>query len=234
MKKPIIGIVPLVDIGRESLWMLPGYMEGVKLAGGLPVMLPLTEDPDDARELAALCGGIIFTGGHDVSPEVYGEEALPLCGELCPERDRMETLLLRETLEAGKAALGICRGLQFINTALGGTLYQDLPAQRPSDCGHHMAAPYDREAHKVSLIPGSPIADLLQTGEIGVNSCHHQAIKELSPQLAVMAAAPDGVVEAAYMPGRRFVWAVQWHPEFSYKVDANSRKLFAALVENSR
>lgn len=234
MKKPIIGIVPLVDIGRESLWMLPGYMEGVKLAGGLPVMLPLTEDPDDARELAALCGGIIFTGGHDVSPEVYGEEALPLCGELCPERDRMETLLLRETLEAGKAVLGICRGLQFINTALGGTLYQDLPAQRPSDCGHHMAAPYDREAHKVSLIPGSPIADLLQTGEIGVNSCHHQAIKELSPQLAVMAAAPDGVVEAAYMPGRRFVWAVQWHPEFSYKVDANSRKLFAALVENSR
>ena len=234
MKKPIIGIVPLVDKGRESLWMLPGYMEGVKLAGGLPVMLPLTEDAEDARELAALCGGFIFAGGHDVSPAVYGEETLPLCGELCPERDRMETFLLQEVLAADKAALGICRGRQLLNAALGGTLYQDLPVQRPSDCEHHMAAPYDREAHKIVLTAGSPIADLLQTGEIGVNSCHHQAVKELSSRLAVMASAPDGVVEAVYLPEKRFVWAVQWHPEFSYKTDANSRRLFAAQVENSR
>lgn len=230
MKKPIIGIVPLVDKGRESLWMLPGYMEGVKLAGGLPVMLPLTEDAEDARELAALCGGFIFAGGHDVSPAVYGEETLPLCGELCPERDRMETFLLQEVLAADKAALGICRGLQLMNAALGGTLYQDLPVQRPSDCEHHMAAPYDREAHKVSLPRGTPLAELLGKEEMGVNSCHHQAVRDLAPRLAPMALAPDGVTEAVYMPERRFVWGVQWHPEFSWRVDERSRKIFAAFV----
>ena len=90
MKKPVIGIVPLVDAGRESLWMLPGYMEAVAQAGGIPVMLPLTDDGADLEALLALCGGVLLTGGQDVSPEVYGQTALPACGELCPARDRRE------------------------------------------------------------------------------------------------------------------------------------------------
>lgn len=232
MKKPVIGIVPLVDMGRDSLWMLPGYMEGVAQAGGLPVMLPLTEAGEDIGQLVELCDGLLFTGGHDVSPALYGEEVLPVCGELCPARDRMEKPLLLAAVEADKAILGICRGFQFLNAALGGTLYQDLPAQRPSDCDHHMAAPYDREAHCVSL--RGPLAEALGAGETGVNSCHHQGIKALAPGLSVMAAAPDGLAEAVWMPERRFVWAVQWHPEFSYRVSADSRKIFAAFVEASR
>lgn len=233
MKKPVIGIVPLVDTGRKSLWMLPGYMEGVTQAGGLPVMLPLTDSGEDIEGLLALCDGFLFTGGPDVSPALYGETALPECGELCPERDRMELPLLTAAIGADKAVLGICRGMQFINVALGGTLYQNLPTQRPSSLGHRMEAPYDREAHRAVLTDGSPLAELLRAGEIGVNSCHHQGVRELAPGLSAMASAPDGLVEAVCMPGKRFVWAVQWHPEFSLRVDENSRRIFAAFVEGS-
>lgn len=233
-KMPVTGIVPLVDAGRESLWMLPAYMEGVTRAGGLPVMLPLTDRADQLEEILDLCDGFLFTGGQDVSPEIYGEEALPLCGELCPGRDRMEKPLLLGALERNRSVLGICRGMQFLNAALGGTLYQDLPAQRPSPCNHHMDAPYDRPEHPAALVEGSPLRELLGGTEIGVNSCHHQGVRDLAPGLSVMAAAPDGLAEALWMPGKRFVWAVQWHPEFSYYADANSRKIFQAFVDSMR
>lgn len=234
MKKTIIGIVPLVDAGRDSLWMLPGYMDGVRQAGGLPIMLPLISAGKDLDALLELCDGLIFTGGQDVSPELYGEDPLPACGELCPERDRMERQLLAKAVALDKAVLGICRGLQLMNAALGGTLYQDLPLQHPSSCEHHMEAPYNRVAHPAALPAGTPLAALLHTNEIGVNSCHHQAIRDLAPGLSVMASAPDGVIEAVYMPERRFVWAVQWHPEFSWLVDETSRRIFAAFVEAAK
>jgi len=197
-------------------------------------MLPLTDRGDQLERMLELCDGFLFTGGHDVSPDVYGEETLPECGELCPDRDRMEKPLLLEALARDKSVLGICRGLQFLNAALGGTLYQDLPAQRPSTCNHHMDAPYDRPEHRVVLAEGSPLRALLESPSIGVNSCHHQAVKDLAPGLSVMAEAPDGVVEAVWAPRKRFVWAVQWHPEFSYYTDANSRKIFNAFVESMK
>jgi len=234
MDMPVVGIIPLVDAGRASLWMLPAYMEGVTRAGGLPLMLPLTDREDQLKRMLELCDGFLFTGGHDVSPDVYGEETLPVCGELCPDRDRMEKPLLLEALARDKSILGICRGLQFLNAALGGTLYQDLPTQKPSACNHHMDAPYDRPEHPVLLTEESPLRALLDSGTVGVNSCHHQAVKELAPGICVMAEAPDGVVEAVWMPRKRFVWAVQWHPEFSYYTDANSRKIFDAFVESMK
>lgn len=233
-KKPVIGVVPLVDEQRSSLWMLPGYLEGVQAAGGVPVVLPLTDDGADIAQLTELCDGFLFTGGHDVAPAFYGEETLLVCGPLCPERDRMERPLLLAAIAADKSILGICRGLQFINAALGGTLYQDLPAQRPSDCGHHMEAPYDRHAHRVALTPGTPLAVCIGGEEMGVNSCHHQGIRELSPRLSVMAEAPDGLIEAAYLPECSFAWAVQWHPEFSRKADPNSQRIFDAFVGSIR
>ena len=107
MKKPVIGIVPLVDAGRESLWMLPGYMELVKAAGGVPVMMPLTEKADNIEVLLDLCDGFLITGGHDVDPACYGEEAMSECGELCPLRDRMERPLFLGAIERDKPVLGI-------------------------------------------------------------------------------------------------------------------------------
>lgn len=234
MKKPVIGIVPLVDIQRDSYWMLPGYMLGVEAAGALPIMLPLTDRAEDIGQMIAMCDGFLFTGGQDVSPAVYGAEKLPCCGETCPARDAMEGKLLELALEADKPILGICRGIQFMNAALGGTLYQDLPTQRESAVGHAMKPPYDAAAHSVTILPGTPLHDLLGCETLGVNSYHHQAVRDLSPQLQTMALSEDGLVEAAYMPGRRFAWAVQWHPEFSYKVDAASRAIFSAFVDACR
>lgn len=233
MEKSIIGIVPLIDREKESYWMLPGYMQGIMEAGGLPVMLPLTEDREGIRQLARYCGGFLFTGGQDVSPELYGEEKIPQCGECCPERDRMESILLEEALRADKPILGICRGIQFINAALGGTLYQDIPFQVNTKTEHHQRPPYDVPVHEVCVKEGTALYDLLGVQKIKVNSYHHQAVKDLSPRLKAMAVSEDGLIEGAYMPDRKFVWAVQWHPEFSWRTDENSRKIFRAFVESA-
>ncbi len=234
MKKPLIGVVPLVDIGRDSLWMLPGYMDGVAQAGGLPVMLPLTEDGQDLDRLAALCDAFLFTGGQDVDPALYGQSPLSGLEEVSPERDRMETALLERVLALDKPLLGICRGIQFLNAALGGDLWQDIPGQMPSDVTHRMKPPYDAVAHTVDLVPDTPLRQLLGREQIGVNSCHHQGVRTLAGCLSVMATAPDGLTEAAYMPGKRLVWAVQWHPEFSFRTDQASQMIFAAFVDAAR
>ena len=227
---PLIGVLPLWDDEKDSLWMLPGYFDGIRQAGGLPIMLPLTDEPQDIAQLATLCDGFLFTGGHDVSPALYGET--PINGRIacCPKRDTMEILLLREALLLDKPVLGICRGIQFINAALGGTLYQDLPTQRPSDMEHHQHPPYDRPAHTVSILADTPLAQLLGCGPLAVNSYHHQAVRDLAPGLEPMAVSSDGLIEALYKPGTSFLWAVQWHPEFSFRTDENSRKIFAAFL----
>ena len=230
MARPVIGVVPLVDLQRESWWMLPGYMQGVEQAGGLPVMLPLTSDDAELEQLADSCDGFLLTGGQDPEPWRYGEERLAACGESSPERDEMEARLLPMLLERDKPLLGICRGHQFLNIAFGGTLWQDLPSQRPSGVDHHQTPPYDRPVHRVDIVEGSPLFELLGVRELEVNSYHHQAVKELAPGLEAMAWSEDGLAEALRLPGARFAWGLQWHPEFSYKVDEASRKIFAAFV----
>lgn len=228
--KPIIGLIPLVDAGRDSLWMLPGYMDGVAAAGGLPLMLPLTDGEGDLDRLCALCDGFLLTGGHDVSPEFYGQPRLPECGETCPRRDRMEVGVLRRAMAADKPVLGICRGIQFVNAALGGTLWQDLPSQRPSCITHAQRPPYDAPAHSVDILPDTPLSRLLNASTLEVNSYHHQAVRDLAPALRPMAVSPDGLTEAVWHPGQRFLWAVQWHPEFSHKTDPAAQAVFRAFV----
>lgn len=229
--KRVIGLIPLVDEARDSLWMLPGYMEGVAAAGGLPVMLPLTDDEGDLDRIFDMCDGFLLTGGHDVSPDVYGQPRLPVCGATCPRRDSMEAGLLRRAMARDVPVLGICRGIQFINAALGGTLWQDLPSQRPSEVVHQQTPPYDAPAHVVSLLPDSPLKKLLGVDRIEVNSYHHQAIRDLAGPLRPMALSPDGLVEAVYHPEQRFLWAVQWHPEFAWKTSEKARAIFRAFVE---
>ena len=234
MQKPLIGVTPLYDRGRDSYWMLPGYFLALEQAGAVPVMLPLSADTKALSRLTEALDGFLLAGGQDVAPALYGEEQRPVCAETCPERDALESALLRSVLEADKPVFGICRGLQILNAHLGGTLYQDLITEHPSETNHRMAAPYDRAEHAVTLLKDAPLSALLQAEEIGVNSCHHQAIKALAPSLQPMAVSPDGLIEAVYAPGSRFVWAVQWHPEFFFRKDANSRTLFSAFVRAAR
>ena len=230
LKKPLIGVTPLVDIQRESLWMLPGYMDGLLQAGAVPVMLPLTSDREILTQLTGHLDGFLFTGGQDVSPEIYKGIKLNICGECCPERDSMETELLNIAMDTDRPVLGICRGIQFINAALGGTLYQDIPTQLPSTVEHHQTPPYDRPSHEVRIINGTPLYDLFRREHINVNSYHHSGVCELSPRLKCMALSEDGLAEAVYCPEQTFLWAVQWHPEFSYKVSEESREIFSAFV----
>lgn len=228
--KPVIGLMPLYDELRDSYWMLPGYMKALQTQGAIPMMLPLTEDAGQLDYFLDACDGFLLTGGQDVSPALYGAETDDRCGVTCPERDGMDRYILREAVKRDKAVLGICRGHQLMNAVFGGSLYQDLPTQHPSDVNHRMDPPYDGCAHMVSLCPGSPLRDLLEGEECPVNSCHHQGIRDLAPAFAPMAMAADGLVEAIYMPGKRFVWGVQWHPEFAYRISPENRKIIAAFL----
>ena len=231
MKKPVIGVLPLFDREKDSYWMLPAYFHGIEHAGGLPVMLPLN-GAGDCERLAELCDGLLFTGGQDVDPALYGEPVLDCCGELCPARDQLEAALLRAAIKQNKPILGICRGLQLINAALGGILWQDLPAQRPESRNHRMERPYDRVEHSVTL--SGPLAAAYGADSLGVNSCHHQGIKDLAPSLRPMAVAEDGLVEAVYHPDRPFLWAVQWHPEFFDPAKGPGTVIFRAFVEAAK
>ena len=210
-QSPIIGVTPLWDAERKSVWMLPDYLDGIRAAGGLPVVLPLEMSEKDADQIVETCDGFLFTGGQDVAPELYGEKAAPSVVSSA-ERDKLGTLLLSNALQADKAILGICRGLQFINVFLGGTLWQDLPSQHPSEIVHKQGKPYGVPMHKVKL--NGDLQSLLGKDIIEVNTLHHQAIKSLGKDLTAMAVAPDGIIEAVKMAGKRFVWAVQWHPEY--------------------
>ncbi len=230
MSKKIIAVVPLWDDEKESIWMLPGYMNGIKEAGAIPVILPLSSSAEDVLKVFEMCDGLLMTGGQDVSPSLYKEQSRMNCGAPCAERDLLESALYAKALEQDKPVLGICRGIQLINVLQGGTLYQDLPSEYESSIEHHMEPPYTRVAHNVSIKKQTPLFELLLTETLGVNSYHHQAVKNLGADLEVMAVSEDGLVEAVRHAGRRFVWAFQWHPELDFHVNPNSRKIFDAFI----
>lgn len=230
----IIGIVPLYDKKRDSLWMVPGYMEGITAVGGLPLMLPLTSGDEQLRQIVRRVDGVLFPGGQDIDPARYHESVSAQCGELCRRRDEMECKLLRLCRVQRKPVLGICRGLQLFNAALGGTLYQHIPQQLPDALSHQMTPPYHRPVHPVSVEAGSLLFHLVGKTQLRVNSYHHQGVKQLSPLLTACAWSPDGLIEAAEDRSQPFFLGVQWHPELSWKTDADSRALFYSFVQASR
>lgn len=230
--KPIIGIVPLVDIERESYWMLPGYMKSIEQAGGIGIMFPLTFEQNDLAELLKRVDGLLFTGGPDIFPFMYNEKISEECGQCCFERDEMEFNLFKLAYDLKMPMLGICRGLQMMNVMMHGTLYQDINAQMYSRVKHHQSMPYDKPIHSVEIDIESPLYKALQVSSLEVNSLHHQGIKDLGHGLKPMATSKDGLIEAIYAPDYPFMWGVQWHPEFSYKSDKNSRLIFYSFVSS--
>ncbi len=230
MKRPYIGVIQLVDDEKKRYWMSPGYMNSVEKAGGIPLILPLTKDRDVLMQVLHDLDGLLLTGGHDVDPHLYHEDFHEKIGPLCPLRDASEMMLTHEAVQLNMPVFGICRGLQMLNVVLGGTLYQDIPSQISSTEEHRMPKPFDTVSHSVNILENTPLYDILGSKNIGVNSHHHQSIKDIAPSLRLAAVAEDGVIESIFMPNRRFILGVQWHPELLYDKDEHSRALFSAFV----
>lgn len=229
--KPQIAILPLWDDNRKCYWLSPGYMSAIEAAGGIPIMLPMTTDKEMIHHFANVYDGFIISGGQDLSPSFYGEDILPECGSIIPDLDTMEMELISEVVKQDKPLLGICRGLQFLNVALGGSLYQDLPTQYSSELCHRMEAPYDRSVHRVDIVPNTPFATIIGCESLQVNSIHHQAIKHMPSCVKETAISEDSLVEGIYMPDKKFIMAVQWHPELALETDMHSKEIFDAFVK---
>ena len=196
-----------LDYGEQRL------SAAIARSGALPVLLPVLPDAAHLAALVDLVDALVLSGGSDVSPTLYDEEPLKPEWSGDPTRDVYERLLLDAAIARGKPVLGVCRGVQLLNAALGGSLYQDITHQVPGALVHRDAARYDDNEHTVRLCKQSFLAGLYGAGELLVNSVHHQAIKVLAPGLRASAWAPDGVVEAVSDPAR-LLFGVQWHPEW--------------------
>ena len=234
MKKPIIALTPLWDKKLESTWMLTGYMDLIIKNGGVPVVLSFCDDADSVKEIADRFDGFVFTGGDDIAPCYYNQDKTEQCGEPCQKRDSLEFALFKEVIKTEKPVLGICRGMQFLNVALGGTLYQDLPTQRKSTTSHKQPKPSDALTHGVTVVKGTPLYDIVGTESLMVNTLHHQAVDKLADGLKVCAIAEDGLVEAFYAPEKAFLMGVQWHPEMLFAHAPNNLKIGKAFVEICR
>ena len=231
MTRPVIGISAYSERARWGVWDLPAtllpqnYADHVAAAGGAPVLLPPVAGVEAA---VASLDGLIMSGGPDIDPASYGEEAGPNTTVVRPARDAAEVAQLRAALEAGVPVLGVCRGLQVMNVALGGTLVQHLP----DVVGHegHSPSPGSMGEHKVTIGANVPsrLAAILGTGTIMAPTHHHQAIARLADGLTATAWADDGTIEAVEMDAP-FVLGVQWHPEAG-----EDRALFVALIEAAR
>jgi len=242
-RRPIIGIptqtlqsIEGIPEGLPESWVMnQRYSRAVAAAGGLPVMIPLLEEEDTLRALYDRLDGVLVPGGVDLDPATYGEAPLPTCGRLDPARDRVELAFARWAIEEGKPLFGLCRGLQILNVALGGTLYQDIAAQRHDAIKHDYfpTAGYSRDhlAHPVSVTSGSRLDALVGTAPLHVNSMHHQAVKDLAPALVSTAVAPDGLIEAVESTHHQFLLGVQWHPESLTERDPRMHRLVAGFVE---
>jgi putative glutamine amidotransferase len=243
MPRPLIGVttqtLQAIDGIPEglpnSVVMNQRYYHAVASAGGAPVLVPLLDDLDTLRAIYERTDGILIPGGVDVDPASFGEDPHERLGRTDPARDRVEIQLVKWAVEDDKPVLGLCRGLQVINVALGGTLYQDLESEYPNAIKHDYFPTYgyprDHLAHDVAVEAGSRMRHALVNSAVPVNSMHHQGIKALASSLAASAVAPDGLIEAAESANDSYIVGVQWHPEVFELSEPSSGVLFTDFVQ---
>ena len=244
--KPVIGITP--SPSEDALphgtflrySMSSSYTNAVLAAGGIPVILPPQDD--HAAALLDAVDGLLLSGGGDVDPARYGDyDVHPATYGVDAARDRFELELIGHALQRDLPLLCICRGVQVLNVALGGTLLQDVESQHPGSATipgahrqHHAGLTTDASCHLATLVAGTSVSALFGAADVAVNSFHHQVIKNLAPSLEVAAYSPDGLIEAVTVPGKTFAIGVQWHPEMMYERFPEQLKPFQALVEAAR
>jgi putative glutamine amidotransferase len=241
-KRPVIGITALatryIDPPHLPMYALnQRYVMAVEASGGAPLMVPPGLDETSMQAIFERLDGLLLSGGGDVDPAHYGESPHAPLNEVNAERDRLELSLARQAVEADKAVIGICRGVQVLNVALGGSLVQDIPTQQPDSLLHSFDGAQvarDTKAHSVRIESRSLLREVMGVEQADVNSWHHQSLKRIAPGLTVVAQSPDGIIEAVEMPGRRFVIGVQWHPEWLYDRQPEMKRLFEALVQAAK
>lgn len=237
-RKPIIGITPTPttsELPHGTFYrfaIADGYTTAVERAGAVPLVIPQQEG--NINDILSVVDGLIFSGGGDIDPARYGDGSThEKTGGIDQGRDDLELDLITAALERDIPILCICRGIQVLNVALGGTLIQDVPDQFSAEFEHRQQAngiPAHDPGHEVDVVPGTLLASTYGTDSIAVNSFHHQGLKDVAPALRVNATAPDGLVEAVDHPGKRWVLGVQWHPEMMHRHHEEQLKPFQGLV----
>ncbi len=234
--RPLIGLpADQRTLDDVLYYALPStYTRALELAGAAPVLIPLQLGSESLRAIFSRLDGLLLAGGVDVVPQEYGEETQSYCGEIHPARDAVELELVRWALEWKMPLLGICRGIQVLNVAAGGTLYQDISSQIRNSL-HRPRRPGDslsQRVHSITVDPRSILADALGGTQIAVNSMHHQSVKQVAPGFRVVARAADGVIEAIEPEDDRFVLGLQFHPERLVD-DSRVLNIFRVFVERA-
>jgi putative glutamine amidotransferase len=236
--RPLIGIPCEGNLRSKRLRfsIFQSYCRALFTVGCVPVLLPLPDDEEALLDVYERLDGLLLAGGGDILPRHFGETRSARLRGVDRPRDRAELLLASHAVSDDKPLLAICRGIQILNVALGGTLYQDIHAEIPQALRHDFAPEHPRNylGHEVWVRPGSRLADILGAEHLGVNSFHHQSVKAVPPGLRVAASSPDGVIEGIEAPDKRFIVGVQWHPEELVEDDPRMRRLFEAFVEEAR
>lgn len=219
---------------RPMATLYGAYLSCVQDAGLTPVPITPLHDEAAIRQIVSSCAGLVLTGGEDVDPRRYGEEPIPDRCFVTPARDAMEWAALEVALSRRLPVLAICRGIQVLNVFFGGSLWQDLPSQRPQADVHEQGAPWGESWHEIDVKPGSRLHAILGAGRVRVNSWHHQAVRDLAAGLEITATTADGVIEGVEAAGPDFVVGVQWHPErvpAGAAADHPDRRLFRAFAD---
>lgn len=237
MPKPLIGLTTyrnMSEQGYPRFSVSEAYTSSIISAGACPVLIPLGLPEELVNELLNRLDGVLFTGGGDISPEMYGQPDHSSIEGIDPDRDQVELMMITQAIQKGLPLMGICRGLQIINVALGGDLYADILEQHAQPLKHQYYPDYPGEylAHEVSIEQASMLVKVFPDARVPVNSLHHQGVRNLAPGLKPAAFAPDGIIEAFEITGHPFGLAVQWHPE-NLQEHENMRRLFRIFVEAS-
>lgn len=234
MGKPIIGITCDYDWEKETTKVHRGYYDGILNAGGIPYLIANMKK-DYIKDILNIVDGIMLTGGSDVDSIYFKEPPHPKLGDINPYRDEMEIALVKEVMERDIPILGICRGIQVMNIAMGGTIYQDMDSQwkNPTPLQKHsQLAPTWYASHLVNIQRDSKLFQIMGVETLGTNSFHHQAIKELAHCFGVTATCGDGIIEGIESFKHTFALGVQWHPEKMWERDSRMLELFKALVDS--
>ncbi|ANU27313.1 gamma-glutamyl-gamma-aminobutyrate hydrolase family protein [Planococcus versutus] len=233
--KPVIGITASLELGRDNYGIELADTQAILAAGGLPIMLPHLAEEDIAG-IAERIDGLFLAGGYDVDPTLFNEEPHPNLGVIIPSRDAFELALAKKVMTLNKPILGVCRGAQILNIAVGGDMYQDIPTQASGSLlQHQQKAPRFHASHFVDITEGSLLQRLTNSTRIKVNSRHHQANRLVPAPLIISGISSDGIVEAVECRQQSFVLGVQWHPEnMAIAEDAASKGIFAGFIKACR